>query len=381
MEKALRDFTAFGALGDGVTDNAPAFARALTACKESGEALAIPVGLYRVTETVRVPSGMTIVAERGARIRLDGERKRKRGEFLLANDDPAHGNADITVIGGVWDGGQDNPANDKPDLFDTDGYSGACLNFVNVKGLVLRDVTVANTVTYFVRMGNVDGFVIENIAFVSDRPAYNQDGLHFGGGCRNGAVCGVTALSRGQTNDDLLAFNADDCVTRVENYDLARSAIENITVKNVFAEDCHTLIRLLSVTSPIRHIRISDVYGGYRCYAINADGARYCRTPLFKEEDCPGGCGAIEDVVIERLCCHATSGKWDNPAVCLEENADGLVIGGFRHSRAADDKRPAFMARNVAGLAVTADGEKTVIRDKSETLVKEDFTTLAVEKV
>lgn len=38
------------------------------------------------------------------------------------------------------------------------------------------------------------------------------------------------------------------------------------------------------------------------------------------------------------------------------------------------------MARNVAGLAVTADGEKTVIRDKSKTLVKEDFTTLAVEK-
>jgi hypothetical protein len=151
--------------------------------------------------------------------------------------------------------------------------------------LRLENLVVANSVTYFVRMSGLENFEINDISFVSDCYGKNQDGLHFGGRVKNGTVKNIRALSTGQTNDDLIALNADDSIVRVENRDLYRDYIENVTFENLFAENCHTIIRILSIDAPIQNIHIKNVYGGYRCYAINGDAARYCRTPLFTEEE------------------------------------------------------------------------------------------------
>ena len=114
----------------------------------------------------------------------------------------------------------------------------------------------------------------------------------------------IRALTRGQTNDDMIALNADDCVQRVENFDLSRAAIEDITFENIYAENCYTVVRVLSVTAPIKNIIIKNVYAGYRNYVINADGARYCRTPLFNEKDYPSGVGCISNFVMENVVVH-----------------------------------------------------------------------------
>ena len=163
----------------------------------------------------------------------------------------------------------------------------------------------------------------------------------------------------------------------MENLDLVRGAIENITFENLFAENCHTVLRFLSVTAPIKNITIRNVYGGYRCYALNLDGARYCRTPLFAEADFPNGIGVIENVLIENMLCRAT-GTGGNPAVCLESGAKNFRLKDFRLTRENSDA-PALIAKNLVRTSVTADGAVHTLENKSDRLALADFTDLAVE--
>ena len=365
----------FGAVGDGFAEDTLAVQRALDCC---GEVL-IPQGKYRICRTLRVHSGTKILAEPNARICMDGETHWKRGEYLLENDNQQTGARDIAICGGIWDGNNKGKNIVKGDIFDLTGYSGTVLNFRNVKGLELRDLTVANSLTYNIRMAGIDGFVIENISFLSDVIAYNQDGLHFNGGVRNGRLKNIRAVSWGQTNDDLIALNADDSMERVENVGMIRGDIENITFENLFAENCHTLIRLLSVTSAIRNITIKNVYGGFRCYAINADAARYCRTPLFSEEDCPRGVGYMENVRIENMTCYYTGEDPEGPAITLESLTDGLEIRNFRFVKNGG-RNPALLVRNVTGMTVTADGVEYGAREKTDVVRLENFEDLTVRR-
>ncbi len=339
----------FGAVGDGQADDTPAFQKALDA---GARRVRIPAGSYRMTATLRVPSDITIKADAQARIFADGNTPKKRGDFLLTNADLVNGNANITIQGGIWDGNNQGPCNTKPeDLFDPEAWSGSVLNFYKVKKLTLRDLTVANSVTYNIRMCRIENFDFRDIRFQSDKIAFNQDGLHFAGYCRKGRVRNVSAISKGQTNDDLIALNADDSLVRLENLDLECGPIEDITFENVSAEDCHTGVRILSVVSPIRNIRIRNFSAGCRCYAINADGARYCRTPLFTDAERPTGVGCIENVVFDGFSCHATRPD-TSTLMALESNPGGrgFIIRNFRRDLEKDQApgAPTLVLRKVA---------------------------------
>ncbi len=373
----MKSVLEFGAAGDGVRDDYAAFQAAL----DSGAAeIHIPQGVYPISGTLKVPSGVAILADPTAKIVMKSTARRHRGEFLLTNADPLGGNRDITIIGGIWDGNNQAPENAKPELFDEDGYSGALLNFVGVNGLILRDMVLANSVTYYVRMARLHRFVIENISFLSDKPGHNQDGLHFGGDVKHGTVKNIRALSDGQTNDDMIALNADDSIVRVENRDLVRDAIEDITFENIFASNCHTIIRMLSVTAPIRNIRIRHVWGGFRCYAINADAARYCRTPLFAETDYPDGVGAIQDVVIEDFTCSTTLAKpMSEAAIAVESQMSGFAIRAFRY-RDDSGRCPALMVRNLCDMRIEADGAGYSVREKSDTVTLDNFRELQISR-
>lgn len=368
---------AFGADASGMTDSLAAFERAVHAAHEKRLPVFIPTGLYILESTLFLPSDTAVFAERTARIKLGGACRKARGDFLLSNADTVHGNKNISVSGGVWDGNNTAEANAKPDLFDKNGYSGAVLNFSGVENLTLSDLVLANSVTYNIRMTRIENFVIENIDFVSDAFGRNQDGLHFGGEVRHGHVKNIRALSHGQTNDDLIALNADDSVERVENLDLVRGAIEDIVFENLFAEDCHTILRFLSVTAPIRNITIRNVYGGYRCYAINLDGARYCRTPLFAEQEYLDGIGKIENVLVENMTCRET-GTARCPAICLETGTKNFRLKNFRLVR-SESLAPALAAKNLVRTRIEADGDARVLKNKDEHAEIRNFRDLAVD--
>ena len=110
----------FGAVGDGVHDDYAAIQKAL----DSGaEEILIPQGVYCVSQTLKVKSNTCILAEKTAKICMKSLCRRTRNEFLLSNEDTQNGNENITIIGGIWDGINTLPENQKPDLFDKNGYS------------------------------------------------------------------------------------------------------------------------------------------------------------------------------------------------------------------------------------------------------------------
>lgn len=386
MKRSVLDF---GAFGDGVHDDYNAFQAAL----DSGaDTVIIPMGIYPISETLRIGSGITVLADRGAKIVMKSTSRRKRNCFLLTNLDTEGGNKNIKIVGGIWDGNNTAPENAKPDVFDKTGYSGALLNFVNVDGLELYDMVISNTVTYYTRMSRVHNFVIENIDFVSDTFGKNQDGLHFGGDVKHGRVKNIRALSFGQTNDDMVALNADDSVERVENLDLSRDTIEDITFENIYTECCHTIIRILSVTAEIKNIHFKNVYGGFRCNAINADGARYCKVPIFNDDDHPDGVGRVSDITLENFTCYPVSslpedfkGTKSTPraAILLESIADNFRISGFNYigDEKTKENAPAIRARNLYREKITADGNEYYLEGKNDGLSLNDFKELSINKV
>lgn len=245
----------YGAIGNGITDDTLSVQKAF----EQGGDVYIPEGDYRITKTLLVKSDTTITAHEKARLFMCGDTPKKRNDFLISNSDTENGNCNIKITGGIWDGNNQGKYNVKADLFDANGYSGTVINFTNVKGLYLYDFTVANSVAYNIRMCKLKDFEIKNINFFSEKPASNQDGLHFGGEVHNGIIENIKAVSYGQTNDDLIALNADDCIGRVENLDMVCGDISDIKIKNVFAENCFTFLRMLSVNSSIYNIEIDNI--------------------------------------------------------------------------------------------------------------------------
>ncbi len=370
------------AVGDGIADDTAAIQAALFS---GAPVVNIPNGSYRITKTLLVPCHTHIRASKNARLFLCGDVPKKRGDFLLSNADTVNGNEDIAITGGIWDGNNQGKYNTKNlDLFAPDAYSGTVLNFVNVKGLSLSDMTVANSVTYYVRLAHLDGFTIKNIDFFSEKKAFNQDGLHFGGYVKNGTVENIRAKTDGQTNDDFIALNADDCVTRLENFDLPRGPIEDITFKNLYAKDCHTMVRLLSVTAPIRRIRFENVTAGCRCFGINMDAARYCRTPLFKDADCPDGVGKIEDISFDNVTLWFSRENQKNALIGMESNTKRFTITNFnRPDFDLSPDSPTLLVRNVNDMRVSvngvlsAEGNLKYVGDVFE--MKESFSELTVE--
>ncbi len=340
----------FGAAGDGIQND---YASIQSALESGARQVVIPAGKYRVSGTLKVQCNTEIIADDNAEIFVCEKLPKKRGDFLLTNADHVNGNQNITIRGGVWSGNYDGKNNAKvPDIFDQTACSSCIVNFFNVKNLTLENITFANPVTYFTRFSKVDGFVIRNIDFRAETVAINHDGLHFAGECRNGVIENIRAITDGETGDDLLAFNADDCITRLENFDTLRGDIENITVHNVFAENCHTAIRMSSVWATIRNITIENIITGCRTYAVNMDATRYCRTPLFRDEDYPAGVGHIENIVIRNMEAWFTVEGRRQELICAETLCDGFRFENFKRNT-VKDKNPGAPTISVSNVSDT----------------------------
>jgi len=318
----------FGALGDGITNDAVAFQKAF----DSGlPVISIPFGKYLIGAPLKIGSDTTILAHKRAEIVLGDKVCTKRGEFLLTNQNHDTGDKNISIYGGIWNG--NNLQNPKcADLFDSNGYSGALLCFMNVKNLTLSGLTLLDPAAYFTRFCEIDGFLIENISLCAFNIRPNNDGIHLGGFCQNGIVRNITAVTPGTPNDDMIAINADDSLVRVENLDMKCGFIRNIYVDNLYAEKCHSFVRLLSIDSEISNISVNHVRGGFTVMAVNMDAARYCRTPLVDPSSARyvEGVGSIENVTINDMQVYCTSAGENTSYLRLESNMSNFKLTGFK---------------------------------------------------
>ena len=339
--------------------------------------LFIPAGTYTVSRPLKIRSNTALTLGDGAHLIAGDGTLANRGDFLLTNANIETGDENITVTGGMWDG--NFSANPKSEMYDENGYSGALMNFVNVRGLTLRGLRLHNSSGYFTRFARLDGFLIEDISFSHDTNIANNDGVHLGGCCENGVIRRIRCLTKGTTRDDLIALNADDCITRTENRGLPRGPIRNILVEDVRAELCHCLVRLLSVTAEISDITIRDIGGGCRSNAVNMDAARYCRAPLIPLDDPTfvGGAGNIRNVTIEGMTASQAGGS---PLICAETNATGFVMRNFTRVPGRDvscaDATQTILLRNISPSRIQLKGLSDGSPDIEMTTAHGDVFTL-----
>ncbi len=332
----------YGAKCDGLTDCAPAINAAL---KEES-VIFIPQGRWLIGNEILIPSHRKIKADEKAVIfcmddRFTGQNMRA----AVTNSDYENGNEDITVEGGVWDG--NNARNPRKDGWRSGPCQGLLFSFFNVKNLTLKNMTVKNSESYHFRLGKAVDFIISDIIMSDDLFTPCQDGIHVGGGSANGVIKNIIA-TRGSTNDDLIAFNADDANWYCHNRGMKDAPIKNMLVENVKAEDCWTAVRLLSVVSEISNVTVRNLTCGVREMGINLDATRYAGDIIFNPDEFPDGVGNLKNILFENITLYKTTDR-KTALVCAETNGDNVVFSDFtrlKNQEPANDM-PFFRFRNL----------------------------------
>lgn len=179
------------------------------------------------------------------------------------------GNESIELDGGIWDMNcAANPRGTDPGK----DFWGLAIRFDRVRDLTIRDLTVSNPETYFIRLCRITDFRILNVKLFSAFHRPNQDGVHMNGYCFHGVIRGLHAISPLTPNDDMIALNACDGLDR-QNAGIELGPIEDIEIEDVYAESAYGFFRTLSETKDqsIKNVRIRNCRGGVRFLFLNAN--------------------------------------------------------------------------------------------------------------
>ncbi len=281
--------------GDGIHDDYPAIQEML----DSGArevSLPCPKKNYLITRTLVIPSNCRLVLPRFAEIKLsDGancfmlknktvydpaerthpeiyKHEEKLGEkakwvvdrynFFVNDYSPRSEDAavNIEICGGVWNCNNmgQNPNPQRNNEYEPYGFTGYGMLFYNVRNLTLRQLTVKDPTNFSITLDRASYFTVRDIDFdfnLGNPVPLNMDGVHVNGNCHYGIIDGL----RGACYDDLVALNADEG---------SFGPITNMSISRIYAENCHSAVRLLTVKNTMEHIHISDVYGTYYQYCI-----------------------------------------------------------------------------------------------------------------
>ena len=275
--------------GDGIHDDYPAIQEML----DSGiceVVLPAPEEHYLISQTLVLSSNTRLVLPRFAEIKLaDGANcpmlcNRMVKDYaerlpdysnkgaVVQNEGPRHlfhyvneyspdaPCCNIEVVGGVWNFNNleqiPNPLKTK--VFEPAGYTGYGFLFYHVKNFNLSSMTLKDPVNFAVVFDTISYFTVEDIIFDFNHGnpcEVNMDGIHLNGNCHFGVIRNL----KGTTYDDLVALNA---------HEGSRGPITNIVIDGLFAENCHSAVRLLSVNDRVENIHITNVYGTYYHYCI-----------------------------------------------------------------------------------------------------------------
>lgn len=274
--------------GDGIHDDTNAIQEMI----DSGRCevnLPVPEKLYLISKTLELPSNCRLVLPRFAEIKLAdnsnclmiknktvrdykerislpssaSERLRKLYPHLMYYVNEYSPDAvieDIEIRGGIWNCNNKKqlPNPEQTEGFGPYGYTGDGMLFFGVKNLKISDITLKDPVHWGISLDRVSYFTVEDITFdynLGNPCAINMDGVHLNGNCHFGVIKNL----KGACYDDLVAVNAEEG---------SKGPITNIQIDGLFAETCHSAVRLLAVSSAVENIHISNVYGTYYQYCI-----------------------------------------------------------------------------------------------------------------
>ena len=357
----------YGAKCDGITDCTPAINAALAAENE----IFIPAGKWLIGDEILIPSHRKITADENAVIFcMDDKFTGREKRAAVTNADYENGNEDITVEGGTWDG--NNAHNPRKESWRLGPCQGLLFSFINVRNLTLKNMTVKNSESYHFRLGKTVNFTISDILISDDLLTLCQDGVHVGGGCRHGVIRNITA-KKGCTNDDLIAFNADDVNWYCHNRGMTDGPISDVLVENVKAEDCWTAVRILSVVSEISNITVRNLTCGVREMGLNLDATRYAGDHIFEPEDYPDGVGNLKNILFENITLYKTTDR-NTVLVCAETNGENVVFSDFtrlKNLEPANDM-PFFRFRNLKKSDIVSGNRKISLSASEEYIESEN---------
>ena len=331
--------------GDGIHDDYPAIQEMIDSgvCEVS---LPAPEKCYLISKTLTLPSEFKLTLPRYAEIKLMdmsncpmisnkmvedyAERVEEKYKTIfggLPYQLWAHVNKyspeimtkNIEIEGGIWNFNNmrqlGNPEQTR--VLDPYGYSGDGMLFYGVKGLRMSNMTFKDPVHYGATFDRVSYFTIENIVFdynLGNPYAVNLDGVHFNGNCHYGMIHNL----KGTCYDDMVALNADEGT---------KGPITNITIDGLYAEDCHSAVRLLSANYPVKNVHITNVNGTYYQYCIGI-------TRIYPTADAGDFDGiAITNVYASKAARRTEYNKGDDyapyvyPLIYVQ---DGLRVRGLR---------------------------------------------------
>ena len=257
--------------GDGIHDDTAAIQQRI----DSGLCelvLPAPEKFYLVSKTLELPSNFCLTLPRYAEIRLaDGSncfmiRNRRPNEDKTGFCDTSipceeeDFSRNIRINGGIWNlnnmGQNPNPL--WTSVFEPEGYIGFGMMFYAVKGFCLSNLTLKDPVNFAATLDRVENFTVENIDFdfnYGNPVPVNMDGIHLNGNCHYGVIRNL----KGACYDDTVALNSDEG---------SDGPITNVEVSGIWAEDCHSAVRLLTGRNIVENIHIHDIYGSYFQYCV-----------------------------------------------------------------------------------------------------------------
>lgn len=324
--------------GDGVHDDYPAIQQMLNS--GAGEVnLPAPQKWYVIGKTLKIHGGQCLRLPAFALIRLA-----QGADCCMVEDaDFSEWKENIRIEGGIWDmehaGQSPNPYhfagkdgkkfaekiaecgwNAAESTFFPPVYTGFCMRFCRVRGLSVENIVLRNPVTYGVQIGYCEDFTFRNIRFEYTEGSpklWNMDGIHIEGHCKNGFLGNL----KGACHDDLVAITADDGLY---------GPIENILVDGIFAEHCHSAVRLLSHGLPVKNVTVRNVFGSFYTYCVGLTKYHAGETR-----------GIMKNICIENVAAAASEGTKDVwggnfPFIWVEK---GLDVEDLRISRVVREEK------------------------------------------
>jgi len=250
--------------GDGIHDDTQAIQELIDTTKGI-LTLPQPENCYLISKPLELPGNFKFVLPRFAEVKLMA----KSDCLMLTNKKSEETLKNIEVEGGIWNYNNleqsPNPWLGLEEKSENPDYNGFAIFFENIKGLRISSLTMKDVITFAITLDTVSYFTVDNIVFdfnYGNPLATNMDGVHLNGNCHFGHITNL----QGACYDDLVAINADEGTG---------GPITNVTVDGIYAEDCHSAVRLYSGTAkcPVKNIHITNVHGTYFQYCI---GITFC---------------------------------------------------------------------------------------------------------
>lgn len=250
--------------GDGVHDDTAA----IQALLDRAGDVRLPDGHYCITRPLIIHDNTHFILSAGAHLRLADHANCS----LLDNDGlyTRRTNRHITIEGGIFDGNNRSqerlPIADEDLPCDYDTYLSnklivLLIRLVHTEHLTVRNVILKDPTSYGIHIADTRYFTVENIYFDYDLSCPNMDGVHIQGPARFGRIGNIM----GDCNDDHVAL----CANGTARSEVTHGAIEDIDVDGVYCENGYTGVRLLSRGDAVRNIRIRNIHGRFRLFAVS----------------------------------------------------------------------------------------------------------------